>query len=229
MWIFGKRAFLSAVAYDARKDFDKTSPFPKIAPRKGTHVLVRARAPEHLEDLKRIVPNLVTHDDKSADYRYRAVVKRKLFKKYLQLLVDDIDYDSHFKEVVRRNQPQRIASAMYSAMMTTWGAMNRIQHEPAAPRATTVQGPEGSISWTPRMSRTELKNNAEEGKWNLDHTGQLLISKGRATATPEETAQMSSDGFELLILLQERHGAGSPITPGQVASATARIKEGASR
>lgn len=125
MWIFTKRAFLSVVAYDPKKDLEKDSPFKKIAKNNKTHVLVRARVLEDIEDLKLVLPSVKIVDDIVADYKYRSVISRKIWDKYLLLASSEIDYDSHFKEVVRANatQPQK----RYSAMMSVWSAMIQLQ------------------------------------------------------------------------------------------------------
>lgn len=125
MWIFTKRSFLSVVAYDPKKDMEKNSPFKNIAKSNKTHVLVRARVLEDIEDLKLVVPNVKIVDDIIADYKYRAVITRKQWDRYVLKANSEIDYDSHFKEVVRANstQPQK----RYSAMMSVWSAMMNLQ------------------------------------------------------------------------------------------------------
>jgi len=129
MWHFSKRGFTSTVAYDPAKNRDPKSRLSEFAPQAGTHVLVRARIKEDLDDLKRVVPDLHVETDPSADYSFRCVVSREDLKAYLALSVDDIDYDSHFKEACRDAAPK--AGGRYSAMMSVWSAMARIQpHTP---------------------------------------------------------------------------------------------------
>lgn len=125
MWIFTKRAFLSVVAYDPKQDREKASPFKKIAKNKLTHVLVRARVREDIEDLRIVVPNVKIVDDIAADYKYRAVITRSQWKKYVLRACDEIDYGSHFKEVVRDNASQ--GTARHKAMMSVWSAMIALQ------------------------------------------------------------------------------------------------------
>lgn len=127
-WIIVKNAFLSAVAYDPANDRAKDSPFKGLTTSKHTHILVRGRTEEHLNDLKRVIPNVVIVAMNAADYRFRAVVKRDQWAKYVMLTtVDEVDYYSHFKEVVRaahtKSAPD-LAQPMYSAMMKVWGILN---------------------------------------------------------------------------------------------------------
>lgn len=129
MWHFDSRGFVSVVAYDPKKDRNPTSKFPQIAKQAGTHLLVRARIKEDLDMIKAVVPSLHVETDKSADYAFRAVVTRKQFKKFLAESVDKITYDSHFKEAARDNSPK--ADGRYSAMMSVWSAMAKLQpHTP---------------------------------------------------------------------------------------------------
>lgn len=125
MWHFDKRGFVSVVAYDPKKDRNKSSKFPQIAKKAGTHLLVRARIKEDLDMLKSVVPNLHIETDAAADYAYRCVIPRSKFKKFLANSVDEIDYDSHFKEVARDNS--KGSSGRYGAMMSVWNAMANLQ------------------------------------------------------------------------------------------------------
>ncbi len=130
MWMFEKRGFISVVAYDPKKDRNKSSKFPEIAMRgkkeyDDSHLLVRARIKEDLDMLKLVVPSLHVETDKSADYSFRAIITRKQMKKFLAMSVDDLNYDSHFKEVARDNSPK--AEGRYSAMMSIWSAMAKLQ------------------------------------------------------------------------------------------------------
>lgn len=130
MWLFEKRGFVSVVAYDPKKDRNKDSQFPEISMRGKTeydhsHLLVRARILEDLDMLKLVVPSLHVETDKSADYSFRAIITRKQMKKFLNRAVDDLDYDSHFKEAARDNSPK--AEGRYSAMMSIWSAMAKLQ------------------------------------------------------------------------------------------------------
>lgn len=132
MWVFGKYGFTSAVAYDPTKDREKTSPFRDIAKQPGTHILLRARIEADLEDVRdRVLPTMVIDEQPSADYSYRAVLPRSVFKKYLALMVDEIDYDSHFKEVAEKHGKGVSGSSRHSAYMKVWSALASLQkHSP---------------------------------------------------------------------------------------------------
>ena len=84
MWNFSKYGFTSIVAYDPTKDRKPDSPFPKIAKKAGTHLLVRARIKADLDQLKRIVPSLVIDTDAShvdlldAARKSRSIMPRRI-------------------------------------------------------------------------------------------------------------------------------------------------------
>jgi hypothetical protein len=125
MWLFEQHGFVSVVAYDPSKDRNSKSQFRKIARQKGTHLLVRSRIKADLDMLKTVVPSLVVETDAGADYAYRAVVTRKQFKQFLAKSVDNLQYDSHFKEAARDNSPK--VKDRYSTYMSVWSAMSRLQ------------------------------------------------------------------------------------------------------
>lgn len=125
MWLFEQHGFVSVVAYDPKKDYDKQSPFKKIAKEAGTHLLIRARIKEDLDWIKETVPSLKVETDSAADYAYRCVISRRQFKRALSKAVDEIDYDSHFKEAARDNSPK--AEGRYNAMMGVWSKMADLQ------------------------------------------------------------------------------------------------------
>lgn len=128
MWVFTKKSFLSVVEYDPSKDLVHDSPFRKMTSRKGTHLLVRARVRADLEPLRSVVKNLVISEDKIADYQFRAVLPRAKFEKFMATQVHDIDYGSHFKEVVKANATE--SSLRYRAMMNVWSDMLVLQPLP---------------------------------------------------------------------------------------------------
>jgi len=134
MWIFTRGGFYSVVEYDPKKDPNKKSFAHSLVKKRGSHVLVRTRVKEDLDDLDRVIKNLHIEDDGSADYRFRAVIPRKKWIKYLEVCAKEIDYDSHFKEVVRSSATQ--PAARYQAMMNVWSAMSALQ--PTVPYGTTV-------------------------------------------------------------------------------------------
>jgi|SRR5450631_649049 hypothetical protein len=116
MWLFDKRAFTSTVAYDPEmggQNAEHKQVANSSADPKGW-LLVRARVQTDLEamqDQLRTITgnpdlNIHTADDKHADYEFRALVTRDDMKAYLAAQVDEIDYGSHFKEVVRAHATQ---------------------------------------------------------------------------------------------------------------------------
>ena len=125
MWLMSKTGFVSVVAYDPRKDIDDT--FVSHTSNKTSHVLVRARVEEDLFDLKRVVPNVQIEKDTSADYHWRAVIKRKDFKKWLAMQADEINYDSHFKEVAEKHSKGVTGTQRHSVYMSVWSALMRLQ------------------------------------------------------------------------------------------------------
>lgn len=105
----------------------------------GGSVLVRTRSKAHAEALLGVLgrEGVRVQDDKRADYRYRVSLPREQWKRYLAFACDDIDYDSHFKEVVRDAQPKHVRERMYGAMLSTWTALARVQ--PTRPYSGTRQ------------------------------------------------------------------------------------------
>lgn len=94
----------------------------------GTDVLVRARVKAHVRALLDVLENdAEVVDMPKADYRFRVVLSRVEWKRYLDFAADDIDYDSHFKEVVRDAQPKKMKEPMYRAMMSIWTAFAGLQ------------------------------------------------------------------------------------------------------
>jgi hypothetical protein len=126
MWVFTRDGFYSVVSYDPSKDREKKSPFKKIAQSAQSHVLVRGRVKRDLEALRMVVPNVKIVDDIVADYQFRAVITRRQWKKFLSLATDDIDYHSHFKEVMRDGDPVQ-GGQRYTAVQKIWSAMLDLQ------------------------------------------------------------------------------------------------------
>lgn len=128
MWIFNTAGFQSVVAYRPNKDLAQTehrnlamaSEDPK------GWLLVRARLKSDLEAVQqKLGTDIHILRDASADYAYRALVTKDEWKRFLAIEVDGIDYDSHFKEVSKERAPQH--PDRYSAMMSVWGTMARLQ------------------------------------------------------------------------------------------------------
>jgi hypothetical protein len=127
MWIFTKEAFLSVVSYDPKHDTAKDSPFRHLTDRAGTHLLVRARVSEDLNFVATYDPASEVSEMEAADYRFRCVMLKTAFQQYMVDAVEDITYDSHFKEVVRANASH--PEARYSFMMSIWSAGMALQRK----------------------------------------------------------------------------------------------------
>lgn len=128
MWLFTKQGFTSIVQYKASKDPNKNGGHYKLAMENPhtDYVLVRARIKADLEAIEtKSGLDLHIQTDPGADYAHRGLVSKEEWKSYLCMAVDDIDYDSHFKEVTRDNAPN--VSGRYSAMMSVWSAFAKLQ------------------------------------------------------------------------------------------------------
>jgi hypothetical protein len=87
MWLITTQGFYSVVAH--RDDPDL--------------LLVRARTREDIEALREQIPALEPFEDRSADYRHRAVVTREHWRDAVAQLVGAIDY-GNFKSAVGKRQ-----------------------------------------------------------------------------------------------------------------------------
>ena len=106
MWLLTTQGFYSVVAH--RDDPDK--------------LLVRARTRGDIEALREQIPTLEPFEDRSADYRHRAVVTRAEWLVALAQLVTELDYDN-FKSAVAEHQGAERA-ALYGAV---WSELRRLQ------------------------------------------------------------------------------------------------------
>ena len=115
MWIFSKTGFVSIVEHRQGK---------------GEFLLVRARVAEDIEELFAGLEDGFGHEidpikiecDRSADYWYRAKVRRSIVRDAINRRVRELDYDSHFKEAADKGDTLR-----HRAYMACWSAMNRFQ------------------------------------------------------------------------------------------------------
>jgi len=106
MWLFTSEGFYSVVAH--RRDPDR--------------LLVRARAREDLEALKEQIPNLRISSDRTADYRWRAVVTRGEWIAAIAQLATEIDYENFKNSVADRQGPER--ERLYARV---WAEMRKLQ------------------------------------------------------------------------------------------------------
>jgi hypothetical protein len=100
MWICAKDGFVSIVHKDCKAD----------------ELLVRARAPGHIES---IFPNAKVRETPGNDYLYRAVIKRKEFGR----VVTDIGH--HYKADNFKNSVSN--HALHSAYASVWHVMAKLQ------------------------------------------------------------------------------------------------------
>ena len=136
MWIHTDLGFMSVVEYDPAKDPKRPKgknakkKYPHVS-KKGTHLLVRARVEADLNDLKAFFPPLVVEDDGAADYRFRAILPREKFAEFMISKVMEIDYDSHFKEVVEKRlgaaQGHAAGRERHTKLMSIWSTMASLQ------------------------------------------------------------------------------------------------------
>ena len=84
----------------------------------SSELLVRARVKG---DIERVFPNAETFEDLSADYRYRALLKRDLVAKALAYQISEINYDN-FKNSISKDEYQR-----HDAYLKVWGDLRALQ------------------------------------------------------------------------------------------------------
>lgn len=229
MWLFTRDGFYSAVQYDPSKDKEPKSIFKKIAQNKHSHILVRGRVKRDLEALRKVVPNVKIVDDVVADYKYRAVITRRQWKKFQSLATDDIDYDSHFKEVMRDGDPVQ-PTARYSAVSSVWSAMITLQ--PYKPWSSPGKGGKGSKSKVSTGSSVQSwlgeredegfadlagilndqdfvkKDYSEDGPLSIDDVkayvlGDVTEKKYTNFLTDEEIARCDTTAFAFWVKLKE--------------------------
>lgn len=114
MWLFTKEGFFSVVKNEGADEDE---------------VLIRARVDEDLTRLIEFIgrdigdefKDFYRWEDTYSDYRYRLVVRREVFARYMSEAVMDIDY-TNVKDSIDQDSEER-----HSAMMQVWGAMMTLQ------------------------------------------------------------------------------------------------------
>ena len=222
IWLFDKTSFTSTVAYDPAKDVG-TSNHKQIANAstdpKGMWLLVRARVIDDLEAVEKTLRKVKGDDTFSvhvtteswADYSYRALISRDDWKLYLCSLVDDIDYGSHFKEVVKENASH--SAARYSAMMKVWGNMADLQ--PYVP-----YGSYGTSTYSSH-TLTTAKPFVPSTMWiNVNDVKTMLTEAGVKAWANDPIEAMDDAAFELYLAASKHaalNGAGEfPLTAAEV-------------
>ncbi|MFN8161678.1 MAG: hypothetical protein U0R52_11620 [Solirubrobacterales bacterium] len=70
-------------------------------------LIVRARRREDIEALRELIPSLRPYSDRSADYRWRAVVTRPEWVAAVAQIAGEIDYPNFKSAVAERQGPDR--------------------------------------------------------------------------------------------------------------------------
>lgn len=227
MWLFDKTSFTSTVAYDPSKDIGKSG-HKEIAEAsadpKGMWLLVRARVEADLlavEKALRTVKGDETFSvhvttEASADYSFRALISREDMKAYLNYVVDDIDYGSHFKEVVKANATE--PTTRYSAMMGVWGEMARLQ--PYTPYGSYLGTPGKGWSnyYEPLTTAVDFTPSV---KWvSVDDVKTMLTEAGPDAWANDTIEAMNDDAFMLYLTACKNAalngGGDTPLTADEV-------------
>lgn len=107
MWVVTTNGFLSIV--EDRDDY--------------RNLQVRARV---AEDITEHFPRAKVFTVAGADYRYRAIIKRReVANRLRRYIMQELDYDSHFKDIAIRTSPKN--AERYDAYYDTWTAMAKMQ------------------------------------------------------------------------------------------------------
>lgn len=119
MWLFTTKGFFSVVTADGE----------------GDNLMIRARVRGDLENLKREhEPGLKILDSAGTDYRYRAIIERRVFLNILVELGDEITY-RNFKDEVKAQQGKK----RYKAYTQVWSVMVGLQpFRPWPSRKTSI-------------------------------------------------------------------------------------------
>lgn len=107
MWVFTKDGFLSAVQHDDDR----------------SRMRIRARKREHLDNAFPDYEILdMREDDDQHDYRWHLDIARGEWVDYLMDAAMDIDYTSHVKEAIAKNDQE-----FYRVLLRVWSVMHELQ------------------------------------------------------------------------------------------------------
>lgn len=189
MWVLSVDAgsLLSVVKFDQKKaGAAKLAEKHKATDPDVDYMLVRARIKASLgyvvsvlDAISEDIPGYespIIESMPSADYKYRTIVTRDEWKRYLMFEVDGIDYDSHVKEETVRRQPEPKVANLYSALSATWSAWAKLQDTP----------PYGGTTWS---GKPDCKNC---GHRELAHTLKGDMCCGSATSMWTKALQEKS-------------------------------------
>lgn len=143
MWVLSVDAgsLLSVVKFDQKKAGAKAlAEKHKATDPSVDYMLVRSRIKaslgyvcDVLDAISEHIPGYerpIVESMPSADYKYRTIISRDEWKRYLMFEVDGIDYDSHVKEETVRRQPEPKVKDLYQALSATWSAWAKLQDTP---------------------------------------------------------------------------------------------------
>ena len=108
MWLMTTSGFYSVVEH--RRDPER--------------LVVRARAKEDIEALRRWIPGVEPRSDAAADYLWRAVVTRAEWVVALAQMASEVDYPNFKAAVAQRQGAER--ACYYTEV---WQVLRRIQRE----------------------------------------------------------------------------------------------------
>jgi hypothetical protein len=104
-----------------------------------SHLLVRARVEDDLEQLKAYDPDHIAWEDKTADYQFRLILLRTALAQYVYDKTMAVDYSSHVKETIDRRAP-KVKGGRYSALSKIWSACSDWQPLPPYGGGYTISG-----------------------------------------------------------------------------------------
>jgi hypothetical protein len=106
MWLFTKHGFYSIVRKSAEEYH------------------IRARVKQDLQNLKNLLELTdPIHESRTADYRYRMIVGKKVYLSVMAVVTRSVNYDN-FKNTVAMTEDQR---SKLEAYHTIWAEMMKLQ------------------------------------------------------------------------------------------------------
>lgn len=138
MWVCLNDAFLSIVHKDCGRD----------------ELLVRAR---RRDDIGRVFPNAIVKEDRLADYRWRAVIKRAAVEEAMVGEVRRINYGNFKNSVVEDD--------LHVAYLRVWTSMASLQPGGLfGDVGTSSLGPESAEPEQPKPKRTTKRRSPKRGQ-----------------------------------------------------------------
>lgn len=241
MWLISEDGFTSVVRYVPTKDKvnKEHRALAENSDNPADWLIVRARVKADLERIEAVSGlNLHISTDASADYAYRGLCATSDWQQYMIDAIARVDYDSHFKEVVRDRAPK--VADRYSGMMGIWSIMAKWQDlKPYGGLGSGYSGwgipsystPGGYSSgskgkkWEP--APIDLSDDFAPGDYSVsltDMAGLLKDVEGIASAVPADSVNNATDaGFELWVRAGDAAEHDTPWTAGQIDDKVADI------